>query len=513
MNKKQLQLKAKARLRAKKKQDFSDAPWSDVGSAAIKNFPDSAMQMGKDMYQAVSHPIETGKAIADVASGGLQKMAGVDGPYVPAWDNVANFFKTRYGTIAGFKNALAKDSAAVMADFSAVLSLGGSTAARAPGIAGKVGKIVQKAGAAIDPLSMAGQVVKGTAKAGGFVGKHTFGPMMTGVAADDISRAYQTGIAGGERGSLFRHNVRNLVNPEMVAETARQALQKMRNTKSREYRVGSKAWKASKQKIDMRPVIDDFHELMEEMQVKGKTTHWAVGEESIRTLKKVGETVDEFFQDQSVWTAEGLDALKKRLDDMMPNKLEMGRSEAIITRMRNRVKDLIVEKVPSYKKVMQNYEDAMNLETEIKKGLSLGNNASVDTALRKLQSLTRNNANTNYGHRLNLVDKMEQSAGVNLKDPLAGQAMNSWTPRGINKIAGPAMVGSGAAFTNPAALAALPLMSPRLIGETAHAAGRGRALAERLMDRAMINATSTRNIGRGAFQAGRIDNEKDGRNQ
>lgn len=52
---------------------------------------------------------------------------------------------------------------------------------------------------------------------------------------------------------------------------------------------------------------------------------------------------------------------------------------------------------------MKNYENASNLIREIEKTLSLNPKASIDTALRKLQSVMRDNVNTNYGKRGDLV--------------------------------------------------------------------------------------------------------------
>ena len=54
---------------------------------------------------------------------------------------------------------------------------------------------------------------------------------------------------------------------------------------------------------------------------------------------------------------------------------------------------------------------------------------------------------------------------------VAGQALNSPTPRGLQSVAatGAGLLGIG---VNPAFLAALPFESPRLVGEAAHAAGR-----------------------------------------
>ena len=91
--------------------------------------------------------------------------------------------------------------------------------------------------------------------------------------------------------------------------------------------------------------------------------------------------------------------------------------------------------------------------------------------MRKLQSLMRNNVQTNYGNRLNLATALENQGGVELMPALSGQALNSWTPRSL------AAQGGGLAtalmsMSNPATLAALPLQSPRLVGSLAYGAGR-----------------------------------------
>jgi len=88
----------------------------------------------------------------------------------------------------------------------------------------------------------------------------------------------------------------------------------------------------------------------------------------------------------------------------------------------------------------------------------------------------RNNAKTNYGNRLDLARTLEEKGGVNLGPAVAGQAMNSWLPRGmVGSIEKAGMV--GAPFLAPQALAAAPFMSPRLMGEAMYGAGRlsGRA--------------------------------------
>jgi len=60
---------------------------------------------------------------------------------------------------------------------------------------------------------------------------------------------------------------------------------------------------------------------------------------------------------------------------------------------------------------MREYSVASEQIREIERALSLGKGASVDTAMRKLQSLMRNNVQTNYGSRTKLAQQLETAGG------------------------------------------------------------------------------------------------------
>jgi hypothetical protein len=165
-----------------------------------------------------------------------------------------------------------------------------------------------------------------------------------------------------------------------------------------------------------------------------------------------------------------LDALKKAIGDIR-DATEFGSAgRKAADTVYNSVKNEIAKQAPTYAKTMKSYSEASDLITEIEKALSLGNKASADTSMRKLQSLMRNNVNTNYGNRLNLASELEQQGGANILPAVAGQAMSSAAPRGLQ---GLAATGTGAlGIVNPAVLAALPFQSPRLVGEAAYGLGR-----------------------------------------
>ena len=136
------------------------------------------------------------------------------------------------------------------------------------------------------------------------------------------------------------------------------------------------------------------------------------------------------------------------------------------------VKNQISTQAPEYSKVMKNYTEATDQIKEIERALSLGNKASADTAMRKLQSLMRNNVNTNYGQRLELAKQLEAMGGNEMMPALAGQAMNEFTPRGLQRAtAGPEAFLAYSAGGPLLAAADLAASSPRLVGEAAYKYG------------------------------------------
>ncbi len=117
---------------------------------------------------------------------------------------------------------------------------------------------------------------------------------------------------------------------------------------------------------------------------------------------------------------------------------------------------------------------------EIERSLSQGKRASADAGLRKLQTVLRDNASTNYGQRVNLVNQLEATSpkyggGIQITPALAGQALSKVTPRGITAVGTvPAAVGVGSLFSSaPLSGAYLAASSPRLVGEASYLAGKG----------------------------------------
>lgn len=474
-------------------------PWSDVAVSAVKNIPSSAGAFASDIAQPFIHPIDTAKSIGTLGLGIIQKLIPGEQADEKMADAVGKFFLDRYGNIENVKKTLATDPVGMLSDVTMVLSGGGTLAARAPGIVGKAGKAVQTAGRVADPLTLAGQAAKYGGKGVATAGAHLIGDLGTHTGAESLRGAARAGMEGGETGRVFLDNLRGNVPMERVIEDAKLALDKMRQERGQAYRSGMAGVKADNTVLDFGPIDDALREVSEVGVYKGKV----LNKSTEGVWQNIAETVDDWRTSNPAdfHTAEGLDALKKAIGDIRETTEYGTPSRVMADRVYNSIREQVVKQAPDYARVMKDYETASDLLGEIQKTLSLNPKANIDTTLRKLQSVMRNNANTNYGRRVDLVNKLGSDK---LMPALSGQSLNSLSPRGLGRVVAGGTLAGSVGF-NPALAALLPFQSPRLVGEAAYyggkLSGKARQLAEKLGPR------RARALGQESFQAGRITEE------
>jgi len=297
--------------------------------------------------------------------------------------------------------------------------------------------------------------------------KNTMG-MMTGAGSETFGTAYRAGKTGS---TTFLDNMRGNVPMTDVLDSAKGTLSKMRIERGNQYRSGMVDIAKDKTVIDFAPIDDAVQSLKTMGSYKGQT----INKNASGTVDEISSLVDNWkgLDPAEYHTPEGLDALKKAIGDVRDATQFGTPGRRAADAAYNSVKTQIDTQAPTYAKVMKDYSQASDTLQEIEKALSLGNKASADTSMRKLQSLMRNNVNTNYGNRLELAGTLEDN-GADILNAVAGQAASSLTPRGLQ---GLAATGAGvASLANPATLAVLPFTSPRLMAELAYgvgAAGRG----------------------------------------
>lgn len=182
---------------------------------------------------------------------------------------------------------------------------------------------------------------------------------------------------------------------------------------------------------------------------------------SQNAIKEMYDSISSWELVDPVW----LDILKQRIQDFYRWTPASSRTDALSTKYSNMIKDKIVKEVPEYSNMTKKYQELSNTIKEIEKWLSLWTKVWHDPAVKKLQSIFRDNQE----YRKSLVDLVEQYAGKDIQAKLAWIQLNPYLSRGIMW---PLIAGwwlYALSFATVAWLIkALPLFSPRLIWELAN---------------------------------------------
>lgn len=434
---------------------------------AMVNFPRSAYELGKSTFEAVTSPIETGKAVVDLGNSVLGKMGVTDASPEMA-DRVGKFYTNRYGGVENAKETFATDPAGFLADAATILTGGGAAVRQIPGAA-KVGKTVERAGAAIDPLNVATKAVKG----GGKVAAAGLG-FTTGAGTRAVEEAAKAGYRGGEQGQAFVGQMRGTAPVTDVVETIKPAIASLREQRSKAYREGMAGVTKDKSVLKFNDIDNAINKVKGRGYFEGKSKDPAAAS-AWQELKTV---VDDWKSgDPATYhTVEGVDALKQAVGSIRDSLPYNTPARNAANEVYSAIRGEITRQAPDYARVMSEYETASDLLNEISTTLSQNPKASIDTQVRKLQSILRNNANTNYGRRVELGEMLADQGASNLFPQLAGQAMSSFSPRGLSG----ALAGAGALYSTvpnlaqgltPTGALQLASTSPRAVGEMAYAAG------------------------------------------
>ena len=502
--------------------EVSPMSWGEAGIQAFKNIPKSGGEFIGNIYQAVRHPINTAGNVLDVAAGGLQNILpeslvqsvnAID----PNADRgqearqkagaIGEFYKGRYGSMEGIKQAIANDPVGVLSDVSTLATGGGAIASKIPGIVGKAGQAINTVGKAIDPLSLAADVAKPVLKGTGKFTSSVLGGMGTHTGGESIREAARAGYTGGQRADDFLSAMRGNPQAADVVTDAKIALSNMRKERGAQYRSGMAGVSSDKTILDFKPIDQALTDIADLGSFKGKS----ISRSTSGTMQKVKELVDEWRGSDPVefHTPEGMDALKRAIGDIRDSTDFGTPSRLVADKVFHAVKGQIVKQAPVYAETMSGYEEASKLIKDIEKSFSLGEKASADTALRKLQSVMRNNVNTNYGKRLDLMDELEKSGGASIRPMLAGHALSSWTPRGLGNVVAGGTGAAALATMNPALVPLLAVQMPRLVGESVYYGAKGagavsktnQKIAELLKNIGMTE----QDLGQAAFQSGRLE--------
>lgn len=455
--------------------------YGEMMGQAVQNIIPSATNMATGLYQAVTNPVQTVSGLLDVGAGALQKA--LPKPVVDfvnqfesnpeaaqraanAASAVGGAMKERYGSVEGIKNTIATDPVGAMGDLSTLLGGGAALAGRIP-MAGKVASTLSTASDITNPITLAGKGVSKTADMASALVKSGLG-LKTGVGTEPITQAVKAGREGNQ---TFIENMRGTVPMMQVLDDAKSNLAKMNLDKQAEYRSGMVNIKNDKTQLDFTGIDQAIADAQKYSSYKGKVVNQGAAD----VLDDIKAKVDDWKSSDPAQyhTPEGIDKLKQSIwesIEKLPRESKTAYSAA--KEVYDSVKKEISKQAPEYSKVMSDYSQSSDKIKEIERALSLGDKASADTAMRKLQSLMRNNVNTNYGNRLDMARELERAGGNEMMPALAGQAMSDYVPRGIQRATiAPESMLAYSMFGIPGAALDVLASSPRLVGEASYKYG------------------------------------------
>jgi hypothetical protein len=438
--------------------------------------------MATDVFKAVTDPIKTASDLGTLFVGATSKILGE--PFFESdlakqmrlkgeksAEQVGTFMANRYGSVENAKRALATDPAGVLSDASLIFTGGAGLVPKAS----TASKVLTTAAKVTDPLSVITAPVK--------LGAQALAPslgMITGAGSEAVRQAFEAGKEGGVKAKSFTENMRGTADQLQVLEDAKANLDSMVKEQQNKYRSGMVDIKADQSVLKFDEVDDAIKNAMEKVAFKGKVK----SQYALDKVKEAQKIIDDWKNSDpaTYHTPEGLDALKQSVGDVLETiPFEKQRSRLVVGDIYNSIKSTIQKQAPTYADTMKQYAETADQIKEIERSLSLGKKALADTGLRKLQSIMRNNVNTNYGQRMNLATELEQAGGRPIKPALAGQALSSWTPRGIQ---GAGTIGTagllGSQISTPLGVGYLAASSPRLVGESAYLAGQGAKQAQKV---------------------------------
>lgn len=488
----------------------------------FRNLPESGMQLAegaiaipKDALVSALTGTRTGsiKTFTDLA---MELGQGqFDGPTTQAF---AQAMKDRYGSLDAIQRTGIKDPLGLLGDLSMILTAGGSAAARLPGTAGNIGTKVATFGKAIDPLSAgiaavtegapaayraAEQRMPGAVEGVENLPSNIAGfPSGTGGMAirEATAAGYERGVTGAPtpRSEAFTEGMRRPGDSaESIVYTARDAIRNLREAASTAYRTAM-------QQFGQNPVPLSIDTLRQRMAAIRPRSYDALLGSNKRpsdhiAWEQMNDTVEHYAQqaaaDPSLLEPMALDQFKQDLYDIgskIGGQYDKGAANIARTAY-NAVRQELVKHDPIYADTMRDYEraavEARELEDTFSLGQARGKPLKVDTAARKLQSLMRNNAFTNYGMRARQGERLaELDPTGTLMPATSGQMLSAPTARGVTggiAAGGLPLTAAGAVVSPATLLATIPALlasSPRLAGEAAYGVGRLAGTARRGFD-------------------------------
>lgn len=470
------------------KASSNDTPVT-AGLKSLGNVPSSFANLAGGLLGVLAHPIKTVEGIGSAVIGGVENLTGQNKGSPDQSQQTANAvgkaFMDRYGSLENAQRTATNDPAGFGADVLSIVTGGEGLLRKGADVADVVTGTNKVSGAVrsgIDTLNSGVQKVatpitsgiKGIARVPGRLAGETLG-LETGAGYGPIKQAFHAGAQGGDANASFIQGLRGNSSPEELVSQARDALQQVRDSRSSTYQTMLESLGGDSKTYDISPVIKEVDTQLNNFGVlKNADGTLDFSRSKLRFNKSAQSDIQTIYDEMKGFgtkpgdrTALGVDKLKQAFYELdKPSSTVRSFTTAVSKATRD-----VLEKAPGYTKTMKNYADMSDKIDEIKKGLSLGDNAAIETSFKKLTGALRQN----NPFRKQLVQELDEATGGQLLSKIAGQNLSSLMPQGLSKYAD----AGGAYALLHSGVGIVPLLgiamttSPRVVGEFVHALGLG----------------------------------------
>jgi len=477
--------------------DQKDIGWSQVGSEALSNLPRSTYEAGAAMVHPFLHPIETAENIGALGKSIYSKAKGALGieqdPAQKAKDEamanaLGEFYSNRYGSMSGFKQALAKDPMGVLLDISVPFTGGEMALARAPGVLGKIGKASGVMAEITDPMRSIPAALGVVAKAPGVK------PVVEGIknapakyfesqaklAPGTLETAYEAGRNPSPALEPFVEHMRGTAPSTDIISQIDDIYSAKADARKAGYLAGMRG-PVAQNVVDITPIRNLVDQNIQ------NTAHL----ESGAVMNEVKNIIDNFqnngvisgyagspgyrIADPANPTVFDVDKLKQRIGEIAANKQIPGAAAA--GEVRQKIAKLIRDTNPEYGEIMDKYADLSEQLKEIKY-LAGTNKQVAEARLTKLMRGAKNDKN-----KQQLLEEVF-STNPELRSAIMGSSVSDMGRVGATDFMLYAL-GSGL-VSHPAGLglagAHYLSESPRVVGEAAYKAGKIAKKARSVID-------------------------------
>lgn len=335
-----------------------------------------------------------------------------------------------------------------------------------------------------------GDGVSATGRGAGFVGSELSGAF-TGTSGETIRQAFDAARKGGKDLQEFTDALRKKTTPEQLVNRLRESSDMVSGEKTK--RFGAMLDSIGTETVETNTILPDFVQDLDKVGIRvGADGDLDFSASKFRTVpqaqKKLQAAYDEISNLGDTQTVRGIDTSRQALGalELAGDDASARTANMVITAAKARVREAGA-KVPGYQQALTQFGDDAEFLEQISRSLSSGDQATIDTAYRRLATALK----TNNEQRMNLLKELDEATDGYILSGVAGQQLSEELPRGLFRqiVAGGAVFNAFSGGLGTLLTPAILFASPRATGEVLRALGIGAGKIDALL--AALNKVRT----------------------